>query len=139
MNLTLNSKDLIERIYDKTIISDLRVRDETSGEIIIGVKRSKYNIRIPKKMNTQIAYIAGIISGDGNFYKCKFKTRDYPRIKLRITSGDIAKLDMINKSFEETFRVGGQIRQHKGKNCYDLNINHKVIWLYFRKDRKSVV
>jgi hypothetical protein len=131
-NRVYTSEDMYKKLYDKSIISDLRIKYEDKEKIIFGVKRSHFKITIPKQVNPEIAYLAGIIAGDGNFYCCRFDDRIYPRIRLRITSGDIAQLDMLNESFIKTFGAGGRIHKHRGKNCYDLHNNHRLIWLYFR-------
>ena len=131
-NLPKTSDEIYGGLNDKNIISDLRIISEDSEKIVFGVKRSHFRIRIPRRVTPDIAYLAGIISGDGNFYICKFHNRIYPRIRLRITSGDISQLIMLNDIFISTFGAGGKIHKHKGKNCYDLHNNHRVIWLYFK-------
>ena len=131
-NDPLTTKELYEKIYDKNIISDLRIKYEDKECVIFGVKRSHYKIKISKQVTPDIAYLAGIIAGDGNFSCCKFNNRIYPRIRLRITGGDITHLVLLNDIFIKNFGAGGNIHRRKGKNCYDLHNNHRVIWLYFR-------
>jgi len=125
---------LYKLLYDKRIISDLRIKDEDEEKIIFGVKRSKYKIKIPKAVTPEIAYLAGVIAGDGSFYYSNLKNRVFPGVKIVITSDSQKYLKLINKIVIHSFDAGGQIRKEiKKKRCYDLFINHRVIWLYFRK------
>ena len=128
-----DAPELYSKLYDKNIISDLRIKDETADNIYFGVKRSKYVVNIPKSPTTEIAYLAGAIAGDGCFHIINSKDRNFPRVKITITSGDKTYLNLLNSMFIRNFDVGGKIFRDKRKNsCYDLHINHRVIWLYFR-------
>lgn len=125
--------ELHAKLYDKNVISDLRMKAEDVENVVFRVKRSHHLIKIPKIMNFEIAYLAGAIAGDGCFYYYKPKDRVFPKIKLVITSGDEKYLRLLNTIFIRNFGVGGRIRKEPEKQkCYDLFINHKLIWLYFR-------
>lgn len=127
------SAAIFSRLNDATVISDLRIKHEDECEIVFGVKRSKYLIRIPKQITPEIAYLAGAIAGDGCLYLCKFKNRIYPRVRVAITGGDKSYLDLLNSIFTQTFGAGGHIHKDTRKqSCYNLLINHRIIWLYFK-------
>ncbi len=57
-NIPMTSKEMYKKLYDKDIISDLRIKEEDEEKIIFGVKRSKYRIKIPKQVTPEIAYLA---------------------------------------------------------------------------------
>lgn len=121
-------------LYDKRIISDLRIHIEEDAGYFFRVKRSKYLIFIPKKVTPEIAYLSGAIAGDGCFHKTESKDRRYPRVRIAITGGDIDYLKALDKIFQDSFGVGGIIYKDKRKkSCYNLHINHRVIWLYFKR------
>ena len=128
----MQGHELYYKLYDKDIISDLRIKHEDEERIVFGVKRSHFRITIPKQVTPEIAYLAGAIAGDGSFYLSHFSNRIYPRIRLRITSGDREYLEFLNGLFISNFGAGGRIVDRKRK-CWDLHNNHRVIWLYFRK------
>ena len=125
---------IYETLYDKRIISDLRIRREDDVGYFFKVKRSKHLIFIPKKVTTEIAYLSGAIAGDGCFHKTESKDRKYPRVRIAITGGDIGYLKVLDKFFHNSFGAGGIIYKDKRKkSCYSLHINHRVIWLYFKR------
>lgn len=135
---------IFNKLNDPVIISDLRIKHEDNNSIVFGVKRSHFRIRIPKHATPEIAYLAGAIAGDGSFYLSSFKDSKYPRVRLVITSGDASYLDLLNRMFVQVFGAGGRIRKDTRKrSCYDLLVNHRVIWLYFKKvlelDKKKLV
>ncbi len=126
--------DLVEKIYDKTILSDLRAERSPEGsKLLCKVKRSKYVVVVPLKTNESIAYLAGAIAGDGNFALTKRKKVKFPRTSIRIYNASKEYLTELNHMFEENFRVGGIIRPKKDENCFELKIDNKVVWLYFNK------
>ena len=99
---------------------------------LIKMKRSPFQIKIPK-LNSDIAYLGGAIFGDGNLTLIKRKVSKYPRTKLRIINSSKNFLKYLNKIFLDNFNANGKIYKKKNSNCYILEINSKIIWLYFTK------
>lgn len=138
-----SSKYLYEKLYDKEIIHDLRVVWEDSREFIFSVPKSRYKIRIPKTCNSEIAYLAGVIAGDGCFNYSKRENLSFPYVRISISSGDQAHLKEINKLFIDVFGVKGVSRKDKRKrNCHYLFVNHRLLFTYFRNylglDKRSL-
>lgn len=136
--------DIYNTLNDNKIISDLRIKYADVKTIVFGVKRSKYTVKIQTRPTPEIAYLAGAIAGDGCFYFCKSRGSVYPRVRLAITGGDKQYLSLLNAMFRQTFGVGGQIHQDTRKlSCYNLFVNHRVVWLYFRNilklDKKKLI
>lgn len=128
-----STEELLDRLYDTEKLSDLRIKEESWGWVLFGVKRSSYKIKVPTAVIPEISYLAGAIAGDGSFYYHRSKDRAFPRIKLVITSGDVGYLQLLNSMFIGNFSAGGKIRKEpRRQSCYNLYINHRVIWLYFR-------
>lgn len=127
-------QSIYDRLYDEEIVSDLRIKAEDGEKVVFGVKRSKFLVTIRKKVTPEIAYLAGAIAGDGCLHFTWPEDRKYPRIRISITGSDTSYLSFLNLLFSQSFGAGGQIhREKRKKNCYVLLVNHRVIWLYFRK------
>jgi|SRR3989338_2816738 len=122
----------IEQLYDKKILSDFRPQKTTNG-FIIRVKRSKYLTFIPSRVNADIAYLSGTIAGDGSYKVSKRKNVKYPRAVITITNKSKSFLEDLNSRLVKNFRYEGKIYKYSGKNCYDLQISNRVIFLYFRR------
>ena|GEM_PF-1124806 len=129
-----DGKELYAKLNDKNIISDLKIRYEDDEKVIFGVRRSQYKITIPKKVTPEITYLAGAIAGDGCFYYYQNPKKNYPNIRLAITGSEDTYLKLLNELFIKSFSVGGYIHKEKNKqSCYNLLVNHRIIWLYFRR------
>jgi len=121
---------VIENIFNKTLLSDLRFIHEENA-IIAWSKRSRFKIIIPKKIDERIAYLSGAIIGDGNITITKRKVTKYPRLRLTIFNASKKYLSFLNKEFYCVFKINGKITKKKDKNCYVLTINQKLVVLYF--------
>ncbi len=122
----------IQRLRDRKILSDFRPRKTANG-FVIRVKRSKYLTLIPGRINEDIAYLGGIISGDGSFKISKRKHVKYPRATITVTNKSKLLLEYLNRLLLKNFDYEGKIYKYASKNCYDLQISNRVILLYFRK------
>ena len=131
--MDISYNQIFNAIFDKKVISDLRVKFEDAKTIVFGVKRSAYRTYLPKFVSPTIAYLSGAISGDGCFHYHLSQKRNYPYVRLSITSGDKEYLKLLNQFFIKSFAVGGMIhRDERKKSCYSLYVNHRVLWLYFK-------
>lgn len=122
----------IENIFDKDIISDVRYKLDNK-KLIVWSKRSKYKVTIPTTVDKKIAYLAGVIVGDGNVVISKRKETKYPRTRILIFNASREYLEFLNDEFYSTFNIKGKIYKKKDKNCYVLAMNKKLIVLYFLK------
>ena len=104
---------------------------KTKKNIFIELRRSKYKIKIPK-LNKNIAYLTGVIMGDGNITIISRKDiSKYPRTRIRIYNSSEYLLKELNGLFKDSFNYNGIISKKKDKNCYILEINSKIICSYF--------
>ena len=133
-----STKEIYDKIYDRTILSDLRIKHDDEEKVIFSVKRSHYLITVPKKVTPDIAYLAGAIAGDGCFYFCRFNSwnhpnRVYPRVRLTVTGSDESYLECLNDLLAKSFGACGHVhRETRKRNCFVLLYNHRIVWLYFR-------
>ncbi len=75
------------------------------------------NCTIPEALNVDFAQILGYFLGDGNFEERSLRFRD-ARIDV---------LEAYNELFKKVFDVKGRIRKVNGKNCFNLDVNNKVV------------
>ena len=116
-------------IINRKIVSNITIF-RNDKKTFAKMKRSKYIINLPR-INQDIAYLSGVINGDGNIYLCRRKKIKYPRTKIKIFNNSKKYLNKINELFNKNFNLKGKITKKKDKNCYILTINNKIIWLYF--------
>ncbi|MFH1199773.1 MAG: LAGLIDADG family homing endonuclease [Candidatus Micrarchaeota archaeon] len=119
-------------IYDPTIHSDFRVKEVDSG-FLIRIKRSKYVTKIPNQTSPEIAYLSGVIAGDGSFHRSRRKGIRFPRVSIVITNKTSSFLQYINEILEKNFNYGGNFFKTSGRGCYDLLIQNRVIFTYFSR------
>lgn len=82
------------------------------------VETNKYrNYTIPETLNVNFTQILGYFLGDGNFEERALRFRDARQ--------DV--LETYNKIFSNVFGIKGRISKVNGKNCFNLNINNKVV------------
>jgi len=118
---------------DEKIIGTNIYTKEEQNHFILRMKRSKFSVKIPFKVSNDIAYLTGVIVGDGNITLIPRKISQYPRTKIRIFNNSRKFLFKINKLFKETFNIEGKLYKKKDKNCFYLTINNKLVYLYFVK------
>jgi hypothetical protein len=97
----------------------------------IVVRRSKYTVNIPE-IDSCISYLFGAIAGDGNITLIKRGDSKYPRTKIRIINSSKSFLCYLNRILIDKFGYHGRI-YHKSENCYVLESNNKIVWLYIVK------
>ena len=115
-------------IFDPKILgSEFQIKSN-----LICVRRSPFQISIPN-LNSDIAYLSGVVFGDGNLTLIKRKTSKYPRTKLKVYNSSENFLLKLNRILLKNFNYSGKIYRKKDKNCYILEINNKLVWLYFTK------
>jgi len=124
--------DFLGILFDKKLVSDLRFIPEKEG-FVVWSKRSKYKIFLPVKVNRKVAYLTGVIMGNGNISVVKRKVSKYPVLILRLYNASKDYLNFLNEGFYEVFGIKGKLFKKKDKNCYVLTFNQKWITLYFLK------
>lgn len=75
------------------------------------------NYVIPETLNAEFAQILGYFLGDGGFEERSLRFRD--------ARYDV--LETYNNLFNKNFKICGGIRKINGKNCFNLDINNKII------------
>jgi len=84
------------------------------------------------EINNKIAYLAGIVTGDGNLNVCKRKKGGY-HYRIQIV-GHKDDLKHIATLFKELFNYNPAVHRDERKaNCYLININNAAIFFYFIK------
>ena len=131
------------KLFDSAIVSDFRPIYR-GNQIFIRVKRSKYLTRVPQTFGNDLAYLAGVIIGDGNFSLSARKGCAYPRVALRITNQSLPLLKRLNFLFDKYFDYSGHIYKKRNRDYYDLQVNNRIVFLYFNrflgfKKRKCVI
>lgn len=122
----------IWELYDSSIVSDFRP-EKASGGYLVRVKRSKYVTRIPDEPNEDIAYLAGVIAGDGGFRLHIRRQVDFPTVRITIVNKERTFLDNVNETFSRVFGYSGKIFKSKATNCSYLFVNNRIIFLYFTR------
>ena len=117
--------------FDEQIMSPEFKTLELNGCKFVRIKRSKFLIKIPDAITFDIAYLVGAILGDGNLTITNRKISKYPRVKIRIFNSSRKYLSSLSDMFERSFCVRGKIYRKAFENCYVLDINNKIVWLYF--------
>jgi len=87
-------------------------------------------IKIPA-FNKEIAYLVGVIAGDGSLTKTKRKRGGF-HYQLRVYTGKREYLELLNNIIKKHFSLEGRIIQDKRKeNAYLLEIKNATIFFYF--------
>jgi len=111
------SKELMERgIFHK------------KDKDFILTRRSK--TKIPK-LDNNVFYLLGVISGDGSLVMCKRKRGGFHYI-LRIYSGEEEYLLYLNRIIQGLFGIKGKIKKDKRKNSsYYITLQNASVFFYF--------
>jgi len=128
----------IYSLFDRKITSDFRPH-KIRGGFLVRVKRSKYLTKIPLKPNEEIAYLSGVIAGDGSFKVSKRPGIAYPRAVITITNKSKRLLNYINVLLERNFKYQAKIYRYNTRNVYDMQISNRIIFLYFRRAIKMPI
>jgi len=88
-------------------------------------------IKIPE-INIKVAYLAGVVTGDGNLNVCKRKKGGHHyRINITGHKDDLEHLTILLKElFDYKPRV---LKDERKANCYLINIHSVAIYFYFLK------
>lgn len=121
----------LQKLYDSTLVSDFRSICK-GDEIFISTKRSKRLTRVPPELNEDLAYLSGVIVGDGCLEASIRKSGGYS-IKVHVTNKSLIFLNQLNFLFEKYFNYAGYIRKRKNRDYYDLILNNRIIFLYFNR------
>jgi intein/homing endonuclease len=98
-----------------------------NGEFIL-TRKSKVKICKP---DVDIAYLLGVIAGDGAMITSKRKRGGYHYL-LRIYSNGEKYLSYLNKIFNDFFLIEGKIfKDKRKKSTYYLEIKNATIFFYF--------
>ncbi len=114
----------------KIVSSDMHIVKNESN-FMIKMKRSKFSVTIPYEVTPEISYLSGAIAGDGNITLTERIITKYPRVKVRLFNSSKSYLSKINRLFMNVFGVKGVMYKKKNQACFVLEINNKIVWLYF--------
>jgi len=90
----------------------------------------KSTVKIPK-LNKDLAYLSGVIVGDGTILKIRRKKGGF-HYKIKITSDSKNYLNTLNKIFEDNFNINGYIEKDKRKvHTYYLTLQNATIFWFF--------
>ena len=82
-------------------------------------------------MNKDIAYLIGVVAGDGSLNQTK-RSKGGHHYTFRIYSAGDKYLVLLNKLFEKNFEIKGKIIKDKRKNnSYHVVIKNAIIFFYF--------
>jgi len=105
----------------------LNIFHKIIGEYIL-TKRSKTHI---PKINEDLAYLIGVITGDGSLSMVK-RSKGGFHYKVKITSDTKKYLEYLDCLFIKYFRISGMILKDKRKeSTYDLTLQNAAIFWYF--------
>ena len=84
------------------------------------------------EIRDEVAYLAGVVAGDGNLNVCRRKKGGYHyRVKI---VGHKEDLDYMTTLLHDIFNYKPQVLRDKRKtNCYLINIHSAAIYFYFVK------
>ena len=94
------------------------------------IKTRRSNITFPR-MNKDMAYLAGVIVGDGSMSRTKRKVGGRHYI-ITICANTKDYLNYINSLFQKYFNYIGGIYKDKRHEVYNLCIQSAPIYLYFK-------
>jgi len=126
-------EEILSKIFDKDLIGNLKFTLYRDHLIISGIYKPQYKVVLPKNIDCRIAYLSGVIMGDGSITIAKRKVSGYPQLTLKIFNASEQYLEFLNNEFHGVFGTKGGISKKKDKNCYVLTLNRKLIILYFLK------
>lgn len=115
---------------DVDVISQALIEARVWHRIQNGFIRTKRTrIRIPK-ISEKVAYLAGVVTGDGNLNKCKRKKGGYYyRVNIVGRKEYIEQLSLLIRDlFDYQPRI---LRDKRKKNCYAINIYSVAAYFYF--------
>ncbi len=96
------------------------------------IKTRRSEINIPT-INKDIAYLLGVIEGDGSLSITKRKKGGYHYL-LRVYSGSEIYIDYIRNVLNKLFSVNGKInKDNRKQNSYYLKIENAGLFFYFVK------
>lgn len=94
------------------------------------ISTNRLTVCIPQ-INRDIAYLAGVVTGDGSMIRCKRNRGGFHHV-IKITSGSKQYAEYLSRLFFEKFGYGGTIiRDLRKKATYYLDIKSSVIFWYF--------
>lgn len=102
------------------------VNEGVNSYVIQNKNGPKRNIRIPKKVTKNMAFISGVVVGDGHLEK----KRGVYRVFIQMTEKKI--LDIVLKKLFEDFMIPLKIKTVKKrenrKQTYKISFQSKVVW-----------
>lgn len=112
------------------LLSKNKIEHRVIGDSIL-VRRGK-KVRIPQEIDKDVAYLCGVICGDGCLDKPSEKKKDGKfRYRIQITIGNDEHLVYIKNKIKEKFDYEPVIFIRKDEKCKDIYIESSVIYFYF--------
>lgn len=133
---TIGRKPISIRILKKLILlCDLSIQfgitnKINSTKILLSCKYSPHKVKFPTILSTDLAYVVGLILGDGCLAGDKVNKRGGWYVETLFDNLDHQKL--YNKIIQEEFGINVKSYQPKNKNCYCSHLNSKVIHWFLR-------
>ena len=122
----------LQKLFEGNLAAD--VRTENHGRfLVIRIYRSNRITKLPKKLTPEVAYLAGVLLGDGNMAVAERKNTPYPRLLMSIFNRSDRFLKLLDDMFYKEFGIRGTLYKKPDKNCYVLRISCKPVWLYFNR------
>ena len=92
---------------------------------------SKKIIKLPKRLTKEMAFLAGMIIGDGNLGKIRYKYR----ILIEMVSSKILSLsqDKILKTFSFLARIKTVKKRIGKRQSFKISFQNKVMWVLFNQ------
>jgi len=116
---------MIQKISEE--LSKRNVYHKTEGDLI---KTRRSEVKVPK-INEDVAYLLGVIEGDGSLSITKRKRGGYHYL-FRIYSGEKEYLEYLQILLYNLFLIKGKINRDKRKeNLYYLLIQNAPLFFYF--------
>src|SRR3989338_860394 len=123
---------MLSYILDDSIVEPkFKIFEDTNDFIKVKLNRSKQIVKIPKRINSELAYLLGVVAGDGHLSIRKRKNSKYPCTQLYVYNNSKTHITKIESLFKEIFDVKTRVFKKSYNNCFVLVMNNKLVWLFF--------
>jgi len=126
--VTLTNEENMDILAISEALSQAHVRHRIQNDFI---RTKRTRIKMPE-ISDKVAYLAGVVAGDGNLNVCRRKKGGYHyRVNIVGHKEDLEYLTtLLNDLFDYKPRV---LRDKRKANCYLINIYSAAIFFYFVK------
>ena len=122
-------------ILDDSIVEPkFEILQDTKEFTRVKLKRSNQIVKIPKVISCQIAYLLGVVAGDGHLSVRQRKISRFPCTKLLIFNNSKDFILYLEIMLKKTFSMKSKVYKKSYNNCFVLEVNNKLVWLFFSKN-----